>query len=102
MQFEFDEKVDKAILKSVKAAKRFYKELGKASLEKGDRRDPPTYQDFTSMAKGLMEAGKQLEMDKLRASNMRDLLERTWSQKLLNYSTQRLLKDSYESLIRNL
>ena len=102
MQFQFDEKVDKEIVKSVKAAQRFYKELGKTSREKGNTPDPPTYEAFSSMAKGLMEAQKQLGLDKLRGQNMRDLLERTWAQKLLNYSTQRLLKDSYEALVRRL
>ena len=102
MQLQFDEKVDKAILKSVKATQRFYKELTAASLAKGEKPGPPTYEAFTSMARGLMQADKQVNMDKLRGQNMRDLLERTWTQKLLNYSTNKLLKDSYESLLRRI
>jgi len=39
-------------------------------------------------------------MGRLRALVMRDMLERTWSQKLLNFSTQKLLRDSYETLLR--
>jgi hypothetical protein len=100
LDFQFDEKVDKSIVKSVKAAHRFYKELAKASQEKGSHADPPTFENFTSMAKGLMEAQKQLDLEKLRVQSMRNFLEQTWSQKLLNYSTQKLLKDSYEALMK--
>jgi len=102
LDFQFDEKVDKTIVKSVKAAQRFYKELAKASQEKGERLNPPTLESFASMAKGLMEAQKQLDLDKLRVQSMKNLLDRTWSQKLLNYSTQKLMKDSYEALMRRL
>jgi hypothetical protein len=52
------------------------------------------------MATGLMEASKQVDLDRLKNLSMRDLLERTWAQKLLNYSTKKLLKDSYETLTK--
>ncbi len=42
MELQFDEKVDKAIVKSVKSPQRFYKELNKATLAKGDKVQPPT------------------------------------------------------------
>ena len=102
VQFQFDEKVDKTIEKSVKSAQRFYKELNRASLEKGEQRGPPSYEDFASMAKGLMEADKLVQMDKLRAQNLRDVLEHTWSQKLQNYSTRKLLREAHEALVRRL
>jgi hypothetical protein len=102
MQFQFDEKVDKTIQKSVKSAQRFYKELNRASLEKGMKRGPPSYEDFASMAKGLMEADKLVQMDKLRTPSLRDVLEHTWSQKLMNYSTQKLLREAHEALVRRL
>ncbi len=102
MEFQFDEKVDKAIVKSVKSAQRFYKELNKSTLAKGEKLQPPTYQHFSSMAKGLMEATKLVQMDKLRAQSMRNLLETTWNKKLLNYSTQKTLKDAYQVLLEKL
>jgi hypothetical protein len=37
-------------------------------------------------------------LDRLKNLSMRELFERTWAQKLLNYSTKKLLKDSYETL----
>ncbi len=102
MQFQFDEKIDKAIVKSVKSAQRFYRELIESSLEKGEMLQPPTYQDFASMAKGLMEATSLAEMDRLRAQSMKSLFEQTRGLKLLNYSAQKTLKDAYEALLRRL
>lgn len=102
MQFQFDEKVDKTIQKSVKSAQRFYKELNRASVEKGEERGPPSYEDFASMAKGLMEADKLVQMGALRTQNLRDVLEHTWRQKMMNYSTQKLLRDAHEALLRGL
>ena len=45
-----------------------------------------------------MEASKQVDLDRLKNLSMKDLFERTWAQKLLNYSTKKLLKDAYETL----
>ncbi len=89
-------------MKSVKSAQRFYRELIESSLKKGEMLQPPTYQDFASMAKGLMEATRLVEMDRLRAQSMKSLFEQTWGQKLLNYSTQKTLNDPYEVLLRRL
>lgn len=47
-----------------------------------------------------MNATKQFDLDRLKNLSMRELFERTWSQKLLNYSTKKMLKDSYETLMR--
>jgi len=52
------------------------------------------------MARGLMDANKQVDLDRLKNASMRDLFERTWSQKLLNYSTQKLQREAYETLVR--
>ena len=98
--FEFDEQVDSAIEKSVKSALRFYNELRKAAIQRGEKQVVPSFDAFSSKAKGLMEANKQVAMGRLRALVMREMLERTWSQKLLNFSTQKLLRDSYETLLR--
>ena len=98
--FEFDEQVDSAIEKSVKSALRFYNELRKAAILRGEKQVAPSFDAFSSKAKGLMEANKQMAMGRLRALVMREMLERTWSQKLLNFSTQKLLRDSYETLLR--
>ena len=98
--FEFDEQVDSAIEKSVKSALRFYNELRKTAIQRGEQQAPPSFDAFSSMAKGLMEANKQVAMARLRALVMRDMLERTWTLKLLNFSTQKLLRDSYETLLR--
>lgn len=102
MELQFDEKIDKAITKSVKSAQRFYKELHKSSLEKGEKLQPPTYQDFASMARGLMEATRLVGTDKLRAPSMKSLYDQAWRQKLLNYSIQKSLKDAHEVLLRRL
>jgi hypothetical protein len=52
------------------------------------------------MATGLMEASKQVDLDRLKNLSLRDAFERTWAQRLLNYSTKKLLKDSYETLTK--
>jgi hypothetical protein len=100
MQFQFDEKVDTAIGKSVKATLKFYNEFRKQSLARGEAVRPPSYETFSTMAKGLMEAARQVDLDRLKNMSMRDLFERTWAQKLLNYSTQRSLREAYETLMR--
>ena len=99
-QFQFDQKVDLAIGKSVKATLRFYNELRKQAIARGEPRKPPSFETFSTMATGLMEASKQVDLDRLKNLSMRDLLERTWAQKLLNYSTKKLLKDAYETLTK--
>jgi hypothetical protein len=98
--YAFDEQIDAGIEKSVKATLRFYNELRKAAIQRGETQTPPSLDAFTSMAKGLMEANKQVAMGRLRAPGMRDMLERAWSQKLLLFSTQKLLRDSYDALLR--
>lgn len=98
--YKFDQQVDSEIAKSVKSAQRFYNELRKAALVRGEEQSPPSYDTFATMAKGLMEASKQVTMGRMRNPSMRDLLEQTWSQKLLQFSTQKLLRDSYETLLR--
>jgi hypothetical protein len=100
MQFQFDEKVDTAIGKSVKATLKFYNEFRKQSLARGEAVRPPSYETFSTMARGLMDANRQVDFDRLKNVSMRDLFERTWSQKLLNYSTQKLLREAYETLMR--
>ena len=100
MQFQFDEKVDLAIGKSVKATLRFYNALRKQAVARGEAGKPPSLETFSTMAKSLMEANKQVDFDRLKNVSMRELFERTWSQKLLNYSTQKLLRDAYETLSR--
>jgi len=99
-QFQFDEKVDLAIGKSVKATLRFYNELRKQAVARGEVVKPPSYETFSTMARGLMDANKQVDLDRLKNASMRDLFERTWSQKLLNYSTQKLQREAYETLMR--
>jgi hypothetical protein len=100
MQFEFDEKIDLAIGKSVRATLRFYNELRKQTLLRGEPTNPPSFEAFTTMARGLMEATKQVDLDKMKNLSMKDVFERAWGQKLLVYSTQRTLRESYETLAR--
>ncbi len=100
MDYQFNEKVDKAVVKAVKSTQRFYKELRKAALEKGATQEPPSLEVYTNMINGLIEASLQIEMGKLRNPSLRENLERTWNQKLLNYSTQKLMRESYEALLR--
>ena len=89
-----------AIGKSVKATLKFYNEFRKQALARGEAVRPPSYETFSTMARGLMDAHKQVDLDRLKNASMRDLFERTWSQKLLNYSTQKLQREAYETLIR--
>jgi len=89
-----------AIGKSVRATLRFYKELRKQALARGEVANPPSFETFSTMATGLMEASKQVDLGGLKNLSMRDAFERTWAQRLLNYSTKKLLKDSYETLTR--
>jgi hypothetical protein len=89
-----------AIGKSVKATLRFYNELRKQALARGEVGSPPSFETFSTMATGLMEASKQVDLDRLKNVSMSDLLEGTWAQKLLNYSTKKLVKESYETLTK--
>ena len=100
VQYQFDERIGFAIEKSIKSAQRFYNERRKAALERGEKQEPPSFESFANMAKGLMEANMRVEMGRLRNPSLGELLERTWAQKLLNYSTQKLLTDAYEALLR--
>jgi hypothetical protein len=100
VQFEFDEKIDRSIGKSVKATLRFYNELRKQALIRGEFTNPPSFEAFTTMAKGLMEATKQVDLDKMKNLGVKDVFERAWRQKLLAYSTQKALREAYESLTR--
>jgi hypothetical protein len=84
----------------VKATLRFYNELRKQSVARGEQGKPPSFETFSIMATGLMEANKQVDLDRLKNLSMRELFERTWAQKLLNYSTKKLLKNSHETLTR--
>ena len=100
VHYQFDEKVDFAIEKSIRSAQRFYNELRKAALEKGEKQEPPSFATFQTMAKGLMKATKLVQIDRLKNPTLKDVLDRAWSQKLLKYSTQKLMKDAYEGLLR--
>ena len=100
VQYQFDERIGFAIEKSIKSAQRFYNERRKAARERGEKQEPPSFETFANMAKSLMETNKRVEMDRLKNPSLGELLERTWAQKLLNYSTQKLLKEAYEALLR--
>ena len=89
-----------AIGKSVKATLKFYNEFRKQALARGEVVRPPSYETFSTMARGFMDAHKQVDLDRLKNASMRDLFERTWSQKLLNYSTQKLQREAYDTLMR--
>jgi hypothetical protein len=97
-QFQFEQKVDLAITKSVKATFTFYNELRRQAVAHGELGKPPSFETFSTVATGLMEASKQVELDRLKNQGMRDLFERTWAQRLLNCSTKKLLKALYEPL----
>ena len=84
----------------MKGTLRFYNELRKQAVARGEVVKPPSYETFSTMARGLMDANKQVDLDRLKNASMRDLFERTWSQKLLNYSTQKLQREAYETLMR--
>ena len=99
LHYEFNDTIGKRIDKSAKATLRFYNELRKACLTKGEPYPPPSFGTFSEMASGLMKANKELQIDKLRTSSLKDVLEQAWAQKLQNYSTKRLLRDSYDRLL---
>jgi hypothetical protein len=100
MQYEFDEKIEKAIEKSVKSALRLFKERQKQAIENHTQQDPPSYEDFTRLVERIMESNKRADLNKLRAPSLRELYDRAWNQKLRNYATQRQLRDAYEALKR--
>ena len=47
-----------------------------------------------------MDANKLVQMDRVKNPRLKTILEQAWSQKLQQYSTQRLLKDTYETLLK--
>jgi len=100
MQYEFDEKIDQAIQKSVRAALRHLKERQKLEQESGSAQRPPTYEEFARIVDQFMEVGKRADMNKLRTPGLRDLFERAWAQRVRTYSTQRQFRDAYEAIMR--
>ena len=84
----------------MKATFRFYNELRKQALVRGEPNSPPSFEAFATMAKGLMEATKQVDLDRMKNLAMKDVFERTWAQRLLAYPTQRTLRNAYEILSR--
>lgn len=84
----------------MKATFRFYNELRKQALVRGEPNSPPSFEAFATMAKGLMEATKQIDIDRMKNLAMKDVFERTWALRLLAYPTQRTLRDAYETLSR--
>ena len=84
----------------MKATLRFYNELRKQAVARGDLGSPPSYETFATMAKGLMEASKQVDLDKMKNLSIKDVFERKWAQKLLVYSTQKTVRNAYETLTR--
>ncbi len=100
MQFEFDEKIDHSIQKSIKAVVRLFKERQKLALESGNPQSPPSYAEFESELMQILESNKQAELNKLRTPSLRDLFDRAWAQRLRNYATQKEMRDSHEALMR--
>jgi len=100
MQYEFDEKIDEAIHKSVRAAIRHFKERQKLAQESGSPQRPPIYEEFASIVDQFTEVSKRADMNKLRTPSLRDLFKRAWAQKLRNYATQRQLREAYEAIMR--
>ena len=84
----------------MKGTLRFYNELRKQALVRGEPTSPPSFEAFATMAKGLMEATKQVDLDRMKNLAMKDVFDRTWAQRLLAYPTQRTLRDAYETLSR--
>jgi predicted solute-binding protein len=100
MQFQFDEKIDKDIQKSLKAALRHLKERQKLAQESGSPQTPPTYEEFARVVDEFIDASKRADMNKMRTPSMRELFDRAWAQKLRNYAIQRQLRDAYDALVR--
>jgi hypothetical protein len=51
-----------AIGKSVKATLRFYNELRKRAATRGEAGNPPSFETFSTMAAGLMNATNRLTL----------------------------------------
>ncbi len=98
MDFEFDEKIEKDIQKSLKATLRLFRQ--QQSSHEAPRKEPPSYDEFTLVLEDLMRQNKEANLKKLRTPSLRELFERAWDQNLRSYTTQKLLKDSYEALTR--
>lgn len=100
MQHGFGERIDLLLQKSVRAASRIVKLRQKEAREKGLHQEAPTFEEFNSLVKELMENGKRADLDRLRNLSLKELFEQTWSQKLRNYAIQKQVKDAYDSLVR--
>jgi hypothetical protein len=100
MQFQFDERIDLLMQKSVKSAARLVKERQREAREKGTRLAPPSFEEFAALVSDLMENGKIADLNRLRSLSLKELFEQTWDQKLRNYAIQRQIKDTYDALVR--
>src|SRR6266704_5491557 len=100
MQYDFDDKIDRAIQKSVRAALRHMKERQRLAQDSGSPQRPPTYEEFAGVVDEFMELSKRADLNKLRTPSLRDLFERAWAQKLRNYATQRQLREAHDALMR--
>jgi hypothetical protein len=100
MQFEFDEKIDSSIQKSLKSTVRLFKERLRQAEEGGTSPSAPSYEEFESALKTIMDSNKAADLNKLRTPSLRELFDRAWSQKLRSYSIQKQLRDAYEALVR--
>lgn len=100
MHYEFDEKIDKSIEKSVRSTLRLFKEQLKQSREGGTALTPPSYDAFMSTVEEFMQSMKGADLNKLRTPSLRELFERAWAQKLRNYATQKQMRDAYDALMR--
>src|SRR5438034_11828182 len=100
MQYEFDEKIDEAIQKSVRAAIRHSKERQNLAQESGSPQRPPIYEESASIGDQVRELSTRAYMNKRRTPSLRDLFETSWAQKPRNYATQSQLREAYEARTR--
>ena len=100
MQFEFDEKIDSSIQKSLRSTVRLFKEQLKQAEEGGTSTSAPSYEEFERALMSIMDSNKAADLNKLRTPSLKELFDRAWSQKLRNYAIQKQLHDTYEALIR--
>lgn len=102
MQYQFDDKIDLIIKKSLRVALRFFKDRQKDAQVAGAPPEQPSFEEFLSVLQESIEANKRVDLNRLRTPSLREIYERAWAQKLRNYAIQRQLKDAFDSLMRRL
>lgn len=100
LHYDFDERIDRAIQKSIKATLRMFRERRLQARGANEPQAPPSREEFNHVLEGFMMTNRAVDLKKLRIPSLQTLFERAWAQNLRSYATQQLLHDSYNALTR--